>query len=81
MAKYWCTKDGEKVFLGSDYDDVPGLVLKDFSENEQPKQPQQPAAEPAGMDIVEASKAYEAKFGAKPHHAMKLETILAKLAE
>jgi len=66
------------MFQEAEFSDVPGLILKDFPDDAAPRRP--PAADnPPNIDIVEASRLYEEQHGQKPHHAMKLETILSKL--
>lgn len=76
MAKFWCTPDGTKVFPESDFANCPGLALIDF-----PDGPAAPSKADAGDDREQLSKLYEAKFGKKPHHSMKIESIRKAVEE
>lgn len=70
MAKFWYHPNGTKLFPESDFSNVPGLILKEEDA---------PAPAKAGADRDELAAQYEAKFGKKPHHSMKAETIAAAL--
>jgi len=49
-------------------------LSKNFAKKEEDK-----AEKEAAVDLEQARLAYEDKFGKKPHHKMKLETILEEL--
>lgn len=73
MAKFWVNPTtNEKLFFGSDFANVPGLVLVDFADEESAGEVVEAVSNP---DRDALAAAYKEKFGRSPHPAMKIETL------
>lgn len=85
MMKFYLVHDrhGKKIaYQYNEYEADKKMGWKEVTEDEfygvkkQPEKPAEEVTEPVSDDL---SAQYEAKFGKKPHHKMKEETIRAAL--